>query len=54
MLVVFVERQEQNNLSDVDSVSKSSLEILRCDFAIFLIFIVTTTLLNTTQHRGFE
>lgn len=54
MLVFFIERQEQNNLSDINSVSKSSLEILSCDFAVLLIFIVTTILLNTTQYREQE
>lgn len=54
MLVVFIETQEQNNLSDVNSVSKPCLGILSCDFAISLIFIVTTMLLNTTQYREFE
>lgn len=54
MLVVFIERQEQNNSSDVNSVSNSSLEFLNCDFAILGIFIVTTVLLNTTQYREFE
>lgn len=38
MLVVFIETQEQNNLSDVNSVSKPSLGILSCDFAIFTNF----------------
>lgn len=54
MLVVFIERQEQSNSSDVNSVSNSSLEVLNCDFAILGIFIVTTVLLNTTQYREFE
>lgn len=52
--MVFIERQEQNNSSDVDSVSKSSLEVQNCDFAILGIFIVTTVLLDTTQYREFE
>lgn len=54
MLVAFIERQEQNNLSDANSVSKSSLGILNCDFAILLIFIGTTVLLSTAQYREFE
>lgn len=54
MLVVFIERQEDNNLSDVNSVSKSCLEILNSDFATLIIFIAMTILLNTTWYREFE
>lgn len=46
-LVVFIERQEHNHLSDVNSVSESALEIWNCDFAL----LVTCTVFDYIKHN---